>query len=144
MGRLFLPQFSSILDYAEANQAPVYHADLGIKGIIAFTETIMLPFQPTSGLRETITAHKEEWLMRNVEGTNHLVTIIGYEHTGIEEQIKKSHEDRFNYLRRLNVIVKGISRQRRGIYSIPRFDFDGNEWKLKEVLEVPDLKELVG
>ncbi|MDO8487238.1 MAG: hypothetical protein Q7S45_03020 [Candidatus Curtissbacteria bacterium] len=142
LGRLFLPQFSSVLDYAERYRIPVYHADLGIRSFIAFPEIYLLPFRPTSRLRETITAHKEEWLMKNVEGLNHLVTVIGAAHTGIEGQIRKRNEDRLNSLQRLGPIIRGISRQR-SVYSIPRFDFNGNEWELGKVLEVPDLRELV-
>lgn len=143
LGRLLMQQFQSVLEYAEANRVPIYNTDISVKGIVFWPTLLLLPFNPpTSRLREAIMAHKEEWMMKNVKGVNHLVTIIGSSHVGIEQQIKKPYEDRLNSLRHLRLVIKGVAGKKNSIYSIPRFDFNGKEWQLREVLEVPDLKAL--
>lgn len=138
-GRLFMPQFSTVLEHAEGIHLPVYHTDLGLN-LLSWIE-MFLPWRPSTGLRNAIMAHKAEWLMRNVDNMNHLGMILGSGHSGIEDQLRKTPEDRIKSLRRLSIILKALSR-RKTIPNISRYDFNGSQWKLEEVFEVQDLRDI--
>ena len=138
-GRLFIPQFSSVLEYAERIQLPIYHTDLGLSLLSRFE--LLLPERPSTWFRNVVMAHKGEWLMRNVDGMGHLGMVVGNGHDGIEDQLKKSAEDRIKSLQRLSLVLKALSRSKT-IPSISRYDFSDSEWQLGEVFEVPDLKKI--
>lgn len=138
-GRLFMPQFSTVLEYAERIHLPVYHTDLGLN-LLPWIE-MFLPWRPSTGLRNVIMAHKAEWMMRNIVDINHLGMVLGAGHNGIEDQLRRTPEDRIRSLRRLSIILKALTR-RKTIPSISEYDFTGSEWKLAEVFEVQDLKDI--
>lgn len=139
LGRLFLPQFSTVLDYAKDRQLPIYHTDLGL-GFLANFE-IFLPGRPSTWFRNVVMAHKGEWLMRNVTGMKHFAMVLGEGHTGIEGQLRRSPEDRIKALQRLSLILKALSR-RETIFNISRYDYNGSEWQLGGMFEVPELKAI--
>lgn len=138
-GRLLLPQLSTVLEHAEGKKLPVYHTDLELNKF--FWLEMFLPAQPSTWFRNVVMAHKGEWLMKNVEGMRHLCMVLGADHNGIENQLRKTREDRIKSLQHLSILLKAISR-RKTIPSISRYDFNGIVWQLGEVFEVQDLKDI--
>lgn len=93
-------------------------------------------------LRNTLIAHKEEWLMKHLATQPHFATILAGMHPGIEDQIQHSAEDRYKFLQSLKPILERMIIPET-FYKMVRFDFDGRMWQVAEIIEVPELKGLV-
>lgn len=91
--------------------------------------------------RNAITSFKERYLMVAKGNNPHFVTIFGGMHVGIEDDIRKDDRELLGYLH----LSKGLWKDKydsRSIYTIYEFEFNGPEWHLKQVHEVPQLKQL--
>ncbi|TSC64196.1 MAG: hypothetical protein G01um101493_198 [Microgenomates group bacterium Gr01-1014_93] len=141
--RVLGSQCVSVVEYAQRGKLPIYHADFSMKGIFWWPESLFLGGFFSSPLRETIIAHKQEWLMRSLGNTPHLVTIIGEAHTGLEAHIQQSANERMRFLNRLRLPINIVMKDEGVVYKLARCDFDRGKWKVGEILEIPDLKELV-
>lgn len=95
----------------------------------------------TLQLRDIVLAHKEEWLMKGGP-KGHLGTVIGGLHTGIENWLKRSSQERLEFLSRARPFFKDIVVPDT-FYEIIRFEFNKDRWKVAEIFEVPELKALV-
>lgn len=93
-------------------------------------------------LRDAIIAQKEEWLMKRRGNQPHMGTVLGAMHTEIEDQIQHSSEDRLAFLRAAKPIWKQVISPET-FSKMVRFDFNGKEWQVGEIFEVPELKELI-
>lgn len=94
-------------------------------------------------LRNTVIAEKEDFLANVLDGRNtHMTTVLGAGHVGIEDSLQKSSEERIQYLRHLQPLLKKIAIPEY-FYQIAKMEFTGKEWKVGEILEVPALKQLV-
>lgn len=93
-------------------------------------------------LRNVVLAHKEEWLMNKMGNKPHFSTIFGPLHAGLEDQIQHSPESRIEFVRALRPVLKTVVTPET-LYKMIRFDFDGKNWRIGEIFEVPELKELV-
>lgn len=94
------------------------------------------------GLRNTVMAHKQEWLMKQMGHLPHMVTVLGRAHVGIEDLLQYSPEDRLAFLRSLRPLINQIVVPET-FYQITSFNYDGKKWQTGEVYEVPELKELI-
>lgn len=94
-------------------------------------------------LSNIIFVQKEQWLMEKMDDKPHLATIIGAEHCGIENEIQSPKEKRIEFLERLSPILPLVVSPLETFYQIAIFDFDSKNWQTKEILEVPELKELL-
>lgn len=101
-------------------------------------------------LRNVLLAHKEHWLLthkdrwlRNQEtAVTNLGTIIGSAHTGLEDQILHSPEERMKLLKAVKPLLK-IVYNKESVYKMLKYDFDGKQWRTTGFYEVPELKALV-
>lgn len=96
----------------------------------------------TLTVRNIIIAHKEQWLTERIGKGPHLATILGADHVGIEDWILNSPEERITFLYRSKPIWRPFVAPET-VYQMVRFDFDGYQWQVGEIFEVPELKELV-
>lgn len=93
-------------------------------------------------LRNVVLAQKEHWMMENL-GIKNLGTTIGSAHTVLEDEIKKTSEERMALLQALKPLLLTMF-DKESIYRIAKFGFDGKDWGLTDGYEVPELKALVG
>lgn len=92
-------------------------------------------------LRNIVIAHKEEWLSVK-KRKPHLATLIGGGHANIEEQIQHTSQERIDFLRKIKPLLKEIISPEE-FYRIAEFTYDGDDWRLQEIYEVSELKELI-
>ena len=94
-------------------------------------------------LRNTVIAHKEEWVAENLLRKNqNLVTVIGAFHTGIEDAILCSPERRLRFLRNLRPLLKTTVIPE-AFYTTPKLVYEKNHWQIEKVFEIPELKEII-
>lgn len=93
-------------------------------------------------VRNTILAHKMDWIARNVEGCKNLGLIVGAGHVGIEAQLNKTPEQRLAYL---DMLPKSWRKtvDIESFYKITFMELGQNELKSQQSYEVPDLKRFI-
>lgn len=94
-------------------------------------------------LRNAILAQKEQWLMEKMGERPHCASVLGMAHSGIEDQIRYSPERRLGFLRRLKPVLPWVISSKETFYQIALLDFNGRFWQVREILEEPELKELI-
>lgn len=92
------------------------------------------------GFRNAVIAHKEQYIMTHDKHYKHLVTIIGGQHTSLEDQILATPEERMQFLRVFQPILQRTYSH--GFYSAAEMHYTGTAWQLNRLFEVPELKEL--
>lgn len=92
--------------------------------------------------RELVLAHKQIWQAERLAKKPHFLTIIGGAHSGLERQYQSTAEERLNTLERLKPFWKPQV-EPETFYKMVRFDFNGERWKVGEIIEVPELKRMV-
>jgi len=96
-------------------------------------------------LRNVVMAHKQQHMMENMNDSQ-MATLIGAAHTGIEDQIKHSPEERLEFLKALKKagILKKVIKDPETFYKVLQYDYDEEEgqWSYQET-EIPELKELL-
>lgn len=95
----------------------------------------------TITVRNMVIAHKAEWIMRHRGDKPHLVTAIGGYHTGLEDALLYSAEDRINFLQALSPALKRIPSET--FYKSVELAFNGYNWEVKNVFEIPELKAIM-
>lgn len=98
-------------------------------------------FSMVIGLRNSVIAHKKDWLSNYLGDNMVLTTIIGHAHTQVEDGLLSSPFQRLNYLKGSRWLWRRIVKPET-MYSIQRYDYRKGRWIPTETLEVPDLKEL--
>lgn len=96
-------------------------------------------------LRNIVLAHKEQWLMETMGNKPVLATTIGSAHTGLEDQIMRSPEERLQFLRAVKPLLNRMF-DPESIYKMVQFNFYPDRWNWwgpSRVYEIPELKELV-
>lgn len=91
--------------------------------------------------RNVLIAQKEQFLMEKL-GRSHLITSIGGAHVGLEDQILSGTPERIEFLQKIKPLLKTFY-DTPSLYQIARFDFDGDNWQMGELMEVPELKNLL-
>ncbi len=94
-------------------------------------------------LRNVIIAHKEAWLMGQVGLRSHFLTVVGAGHTGIEDEILSTTEERMEFLNKANLVLNSPLIRQKYVYTAVRLDYDGASWRATNKYEIPDLKKLV-
>ncbi|MFZ5845628.1 MAG: hypothetical protein ACOY0S_04125, partial [Patescibacteria group bacterium] len=77
-------------------------------------------------LRNTVLAHKQNWLMENL-GATHLGTVIGAAHKGLEVELETSEEARLDFLKKTTRFWYQIISPE-SFYKIVVMKFDGKDW----------------
>lgn len=92
------------------------------------------------GFRNAVIAHKQQYIMTHDKHYKHLVTMIGGQHTSLEDQILATPEERMQFLRVFKPILKRAYSG--SFYSAAEYGYTGTAWQLNRLFEVPELKEL--
>lgn len=96
-------------------------------------------------LRNVVLAQKEQWLMEQMgDKPHHIATIIGAAHTGLEDQIRKSPEERLKFLQAVKPLLEHMFVPE-SVYKMVQFEFNEKRlhWRPTKIFEIPELKELV-
>jgi hypothetical protein len=94
--------------------------------------------------RNTLLAHKQEFLARKMGNQPNLGTIIGSMHTDLETEIQRTPEKRLQFLERIAPILKQvISPETFYSIAITRYNQKEKEWQMDSFLEVPELKKII-
>lgn len=93
-------------------------------------------------LRNLVIAHKMDWLLKEVYRGGNIGLVIGGVHTGVENWLIKSPEERINYLRRTRPFWKWLV-EPTTFFSTAEVSFDGSYWKTSNGFQIPDLVEVV-
>ena len=94
----------------------------------------------SSKLRNTILAHKQNWLMKKL-GAKHSGTVIGAAHKGLEVELEATAEERIAFLKKTQRFwYHAISPE--AFHKIVVMKFEGDNWVFSETYEVPELREL--
>ncbi len=93
-------------------------------------------------IREAVIAEKEQKLMEHIGNRPHFATIMGGAHTGLEDQILATREERLKTLQRLKPVIKLLVVPE-SFYQLAQWNFNGNEWELTRIYNLPELREVV-
>jgi hypothetical protein len=93
-------------------------------------------------IRNAVIAEKTKYLLRRSGDSPHLVTILGAGHVGIEDMLQMSEEKSDSFFRRYLPLIKKIA-EHEYFYKIVEFRFNGKNWNVASVTEVPTLKNLL-
>lgn len=94
------------------------------------------------GVRNTVVAHKLNWLMEQKGGKLHFTHDFGALHLGVEDKLLQTPEERIAFLKKTKALWQPFF-VKETFYSIATADFKDKQWKDSPVLEVPELKALV-
>lgn len=96
-------------------------------------------------IRNEIIAYKQEALMHQMGEHPHIATFIGSGHAQIEDAIQSSQEDRLKFLQTVKPLIKTLL-DPKSVYQIAKMEYKleyGSEDWEREIIEIPELKELV-
>lgn len=93
-------------------------------------------------LREVVLAHKQEWLARQDGNKPHFLTTMGKDHVGLEDQFQSTPDEKLALLERTRFIWRPLV-EPETFYKAVKFIPSNGTWKIGEIFEVPELKELV-
>jgi hypothetical protein len=70
------------------------------------------------------------------------VTVLGAAHVGIEDMLAMSNESRLANIKSLMPLIRKVI-DPAYFYKAVQYVYNGSEWKVQDILEIPELKALV-
>lgn len=93
-------------------------------------------------LRNALIAEKEVFLAKELGNKPHIVTVLGAGHVGIEDMIAMDDRKRSLNIKSLLPLLKKVAKPEY-LYTSVHFHFNGENWEVKEIVEMPELKKLL-
>jgi hypothetical protein len=94
--------------------------------------------------RHMVAGYKQEWLMREMGGKPHMVSVWGLAHIGYERAIEMTLTEKKHYIERQIDLARARQvMMLESVYKIAECRFSNGKWQVEEMIDVPELKDLV-
>jgi len=94
--------------------------------------------------RHMVAGYKQEWLMREIGGKPHMVSVWGRAHIGYERVIEMTLAEKKHHIeRQIDLARERQVMMLESVYKIAECRFSNGKWQVEEMIDVPELKDLV-